>query len=126
MQINLNTLNDFFNYATSLGCVVKVYGSDHILLYDSDHIFEINESRNGYLLGSFKMKDSENLLSWEKKYWINLEYYNNHTFDLEFMKEYILNLVNKIKLTNKLYDIKQRKQDLERDFIELMNDNENT
>ena len=118
MQINLNTLNDFFNYASSLGCVVKVYGSEHILSYDSSDIFGINECNNGYLLGSIKMKDNTNLLAWEKKYWINLEYYNNHTFDLEFMKEYILNLVNKIKLTNKLYDINQRKQDLERDFKE--------
>jgi hypothetical protein len=119
MQINLNTLNDFFNYASSLGCVVEVYGSDRCLLYDSNHIFEINESKNGYLLGSLKMKDDENLYSWEQKYWINLKYYNNNTFDLEFMKKYILNLVNKIKMANKLYDINQRKQDLERDFKEL-------
>lgn len=118
MQINLNTLNDFFNYASSLGCVVKVYGSDRCLQYDSDIIFEINESRNGYLLGSFMMKDDENLYSWEHKYWINYEYYNNNTFDLEFMKKYILNLLNKIKMANKLYDIKQRKQDLEQDFKE--------
>jgi len=118
MQINLNTLNDFFNYASSLGCVVEVYGLNHCLLYDSNPIFEINESNNGYLLGSLKMKDDENLYSWEQKYWINLKYYNNNTFDLEFMKNYILNLVNKIKMANKLYDIKQRKQDLERDFKE--------
>ncbi len=116
MQINLNTLNDLFNYASSLGCVVKVYGSDYHLSYDSDDIFMINEGKNGYLLGTIKMKDNTNLLYWEKKYWIDFKYYNNHTFDLKFMKEYILNLVNKIKLVNKLYDIKQRKQELERDF----------
>lgn len=118
MQINLNTLNDFFNYASSLGCVVEVYGSNRCLVYDSNHIFEITECINGYFLGHFKLKDDENLYSWEQKYRINFKYYNNNTFDLEFMKNYILNLVNKIKLSNKLYDINQRKQELERDFKE--------
>lgn len=117
MQIDSKQLTEFIDYATKLGCIVTHYGKTNQITFDNSVLFDYDNTLNNYRLGFFKLKKDE-VCWWEDCYTVNYEYFNNNTFDFEYMKQYIKKTVNFIKLSKKMYEIERKKKEISDDFTE--------
>ena len=117
MQIDSKQLTEFIDYAIKLGCIVTHNGKRNQITFDNSYLFENDNTLNNYRLGFYKLKTDE-VLWWEHCYTVDYGYFNNNTFDLEYMKQHIKKTVNFIKLSKKMYEIERKKKEISDDFTE--------
>lgn len=118
MQIDYKQMTEFIDYAIKLGCTVTHFGKNtNQITFDNSYLFENDNTLNNYRLGFYKLKTDE-VLWWEQRYTVDYRYFNNNTFDLEYMKQHIKKIVDSIKISKKMYEIEQKKKEISDDFIE--------
>ena len=118
MQIDSKQMTEFIDYAIKLGCTVTHFGKDsNQISFDNVYLFENNNTLNNYRLGFYKSRTDEKRW-WERIYSVDYKYFNNNTFDLEYMKNHIEELVKHIKLSKKMYEVVRKKKEINDDFIE--------
>lgn len=117
MQIDSKQMTEFCDYAIKLGCVVTHRNNSNQIRYNNSYLFENDDTLNNYRLGFYKLKTDE-VCWWEPRYTVDYGYFNNNTFDLEYMKQHIKKIVNSIKLSKKMYEIERKKKEIGDDFIE--------
>ncbi|MBO7692286.1 MAG: hypothetical protein J6T10_06585 [Methanobrevibacter sp.] len=118
MQIDYKQMTEFIDYAIKLGCTVTHFGKNtNQITFDNSYLFENDNTLNNYRLGFYKLKTDE-VLWWEQRYTVDYRYFNNNTFDLEYMKQHIKEIVDSIKISKRMYEIERKKKEISEDFIE--------
>lgn len=119
MQIDSKQMTEFIDYAIKLGCTVNHFGgkNSNQITFDNTYLFENEDTLNNYRLGFYKLRTDEPHW-WEHHYIIDYKYFNNNTFDLEYMKQHIEKIVQHIKISKKMFEVERKKKELNDDFIE--------